>query len=360
MSRLGCALGTLTVLAGCAAGPRAPSMLPFHVAVIPVGVTARSSEAVDTAFELDVDAEDFGRELASYLDGGAFARATLLAPAPAGDRSLQHWVAARAQLAPTTWSGASSSTRGWSSTSGNDLLWLGLLLFEFGGPAGWLLADRDYHAQAVLRTHFYDVHRFRSEDSSYVARHQLNRIDARQDRTSLNFLDRAHLGHYLLSALLPAGILARETARAESRLEQEIGASLREQLGQSIGNQREQLLVPDGARFWLAPDQPATLERSGGTVHVAVDVLVDADRREFLDEFTLVADRATRFPFDLRLAAPEPVASAADGGPAPVYRYRIRETIEVTGDSVQLIVQDTSRNGTRRTFTFQVAGEAGR
>lgn len=291
----------LLALASCASTSQsADDALPFHVALIPVVTSphvpvAKAPESDDESVKLSLERDVLSQDLRASLDGPCFARASLLAlPANVSPAEFDAWSAAERDdhwLAEAERVGAdlvlecevASSERAVGAS--NDKFWLNLPLFLLGGPSCYFVGDRTYTGDARLHAALYELHALRSGRATLAdGRSRVVQAEARFHSEALTFLERADggFGQYLLSFVVPAGLLAQDG----SGVEESLSASLTEQLStgltEELARQREEIADADRvAPFRLAPD--VRVVAADGWLDVAGEVLLrlgDVERME--------------------------------------------------------------------------------
>lgn len=262
--------------------------LPFHLALLPTEVHDTSAstprpEARDSAdrddMRLVLDSAQVSPVLAAEL-ASAFARTTLLAPpddAAAfarlsdGERELYWQERARA-------AGADLLLRARLlldpaiDEERNEKFWLNLPLFLLGGPMCYFVGDRSYHVAARLQGEIFEVSSVHLELEDFALLTIPLYVEAGEQ--DLRFLDRADgAGHYLASLLVPAGLLARQTARIEAQLEERLPRSLGHALAAKIFAGRAELeRSPVLGGFQLDGRALRTTALADGLTKVAIPV----------------------------------------------------------------------------------------
>lgn len=229
----------------------------------------------------------------------------------------------------------------------NDRFWLNLPLFALGGPFCWFVADRSYHCYARLDGEVFDVtaasKRKRLHRESRV--HEFKRESA---ETSLNFLDRASgAGHYLLSVVCPAGLLATESASIPSAIDTAITQQLGLEMTRSLQDGTTQIEESDLVDFFPKD----------------VHVVDEGSRRALVGDFVLKVGIVTELG-GLRYrvgdtrewteAAWSPLR-AAERADRRIYPFVI-DLQGVTAETVQVQVEQLDQDLTQRTFTYSIRG----
>lgn len=95
----------------------------------------------------------------------------------------------------------------------NSAFWLNLPLFLLGGPMTWFVNDRSYFLEAQLTAEVHAVDPLAKQLASLAdGRSRLQSVRSSAGEVPLDFLDRAdHGGQYLLSVIVPSGLLATDT-----------------------------------------------------------------------------------------------------------------------------------------------------
>lgn len=289
----------LATLASCASTSQSShDAMPFHVALLPVVATGTSGTHVaaqDDGVRLSLEPGALSRDLRSSLDGACFTRASLLAP-PAGVPAAEfetwsaserddHWLAEAERIGADLVLECEVASSGRAVGAANDKFWLNLPLFLLGGPSCYFVGDRTYTGDARLRAALYELHALRSGRATLAdGRSRVVQAEARFRSESLTFLERADggVGQYLLSLVVPAGLLAREGRGVEESLSTSLAEQLSSGLTEELGRQRDEIADADRvAPFRLDP--AVRIEASEGELAVRGDVLLrvgDVERME--------------------------------------------------------------------------------
>jgi len=271
--------------AGCAANaPRSEAPLPFHVAVVPIGVPS-SVETDAEGVVLALDSERITCDIVDELDGRVFSRASAIdLPSSVGAEEFNAWSgperdawtleAARTLEADLLleWEVDAHSPVEHES---NEKFWLNLPLFLLGGPACWFVDDQTYHVDARLSGILSDLGPVNAGRTTLQrGGSRLSDLEARVDDATLDFLDRVggNPGQLVLSVLVPPGFLGREGARAEEALSEKVSGLLATELRNRVSDDRNRILR--GERlidFYLAADASAEWDESG--LHFSGEVL---------------------------------------------------------------------------------------
>jgi hypothetical protein len=364
------ALATL-LAAGCASqATEEQHPLPFHVAVIPLEPVA--SDALTPTdmdgeplpdVKLSFDPARTTKTLVAQLDGKSFTRATELGypddrtreeflALPAGEQE-DYWVAAAEdagadlvlltefQFAPTIWSNT------------NNSFWLNLPLFLLGGPFCYFVDDRDYHSNVALEAQFFDVTPLRLKEASFSRKRkaQIMLLDKRVKRSDLDFWDRAsgNVGHFALSLIVPAGLLATQSDGVRETLEEEIVAELAGELVDEVRLRSD--LVSRGQAlydFWVDPASVQVVQAAAGSELRGRLVLELGGNAERMDSFAYRLgpnEAPTTVPFD------EGTRKESLGGATRDYEFKVPLGAGTLPSEVRLEFEDASASARRR-YTF--------
>jgi hypothetical protein len=349
---------TLAVLglASCASQPpREPSRLPFHVAVVPVEVSARAapgpqdddSERADV--DLQFESKTLTQALAGALDEGCFTRVSLLTPVPGAAQVDPYagWLEeARAKGADLILD-AKLTYDPAIRTELNGQFWLNLPLFLVGGPFNWLVNDRSYLVDVRVELELYDVATALRSGQSLDASSRVARVERRSDEVRLDFIDRADsAGHWALSLLVPSGLLAQESGSVPEELEltlsEQLAADLRGAIEEHVYDIRSSEVV---AFYPEAEDIVSSAGQrflEGQMVLELGDVSELGELRYRIDSGPLVS--AAWGPDELDRSARRPTR-----------RYPFRIPLgDLDSGTVQLEVQQLDRFASTRTFTYLI------
>jgi hypothetical protein len=263
--------------------------MPFHVALVPTEVLVESAEvpaqAAEAApreggFRLELRDDEVSRSLTDELQR-AFVRATLLAPpADAGAFAAltprereEHWQAEARAVGANLLLRSRLIHEVRISGRRNERFWLNLPLFFLGGPFCYFVGDRSYEASARLQAEFFEVTAGRGE----LEEHSLLAIPlyAEHEGFDLNFLERAPgPGSYLVSLVVPAGLLARENSKIEATLAERLPHALGQELVRKAEQARVQFeLNPDLCDLALDVDRTTLVRAADGSVRVHAPLL---------------------------------------------------------------------------------------
>ncbi len=296
----------LTLLVGCAGpGHDDGPQLPFRVAVLPTTVRALAAhpDAEDAGVTLRLEEVQVRASLLAKLDGLAFTEAVLLElPEDVAIEAFlaqplwqqdEHWVSEARRAGADLLVETDLAYREGASGTRNDKFWLNLPLFGMGGPACYFVEDRTYVADAILHANVHDLNPvYEGVASLEDGRAQLFETSLRFDGVTMDFLDRAgsNPGSFLVSLLLPAGLLATKGSNVDSQLTRdvmnELGAALVHEVRASAS---EVLVADDVVPFHLDPDWSWIEEGDELLLVGAVSRMDAADAR--LAEWRSVAGR---------------------------------------------------------------------
>ena len=250
--------------------------LPFHVAILPVEVTAEAeapapvgedppevAEEVTLVFnETDVTAG-----LTQALGERCFVLATpltyreevgrdeFLARPPA--EQDRHWIQAAQDIRADLLVSAQLVHREQVRTDINNSFWLNLPLFLLGGPMTYFVDDRSYYLDAELDVELFELQPLVSQTTTLENQDaRLQRIDSDIQEARLDFLDRAdHAGHYALSIIVPSGLLATESEEVAVELQAAMIDALVSEVVRKIDDQSSLLVQADDlVDFHMIPE----------------------------------------------------------------------------------------------------------
>lgn len=392
---LAAALPLLLASTACSTAPDvAPEPLPFHVAVAPIDqpvirVGSSVEHAGDTDMSLWIDPEALAAELARTLEERCFTRVTLLdgpvggSDTPSGDRRRFLVERARAAGADLILECELEYETGiWYERNGN--YWPNFLLFLMGGPFCYFLKDYTYHAEAELVAHLYDLNAIDNDEvllGDRQARLVLSSVNF--DGAPMNFVGRngPKAGKYVVSVLIPSGLLSKETDVLEGRLRQAVVEELGDQLARGLIGKREVLARAGGpAPFYLDLDQLELGVDPDGTISLRGDVhLIQEGLIERMDRYRIQVDSGpvvehgfgaplwsaepgTAGPLEALEQSDEELAAAIEAS-APRYtgratrlRYELDERIPATAGphTVRLELEAGQRDRFVRSYTFEI------
>lgn len=300
------ALVALAVLFGACASspPLEPEPLPFHVALVPldtVEVRAVSSglEGQPTGMQLAVDPAVLSQLIAESLEAQAgFSRATLLVQGgPLASAAMDEverermWIdragAVQADLILVCDVSLSPTVH----QEANSRFWLNFPLYLLGGPFAWFVRDRTYYMDARLDAVFYAPELLNTDGGRLTDPFaRVASVNAYFGELDQNFITRAHggLGRYALSAIIPAGFLAKESEAMAASLSLATQDSLCRTLAEGVQGDRDDLLRGDdlATPFYLDATQLTLESRADGSLVlrgvVELEVLSEVTQMDLL------------------------------------------------------------------------------
>jgi len=363
------ALAALVTAAACRSAPPLPPPLPFHVALAPVealntdlSITrareasyARSGEASHGQVE-GVESDDEEEVLTLHLDPGrvtkgleealrkGFARVTVLDPPQEADfaswsedERAGHWREKSLDAGADLWVQPSVSYEPRIEHEANEKFWLNMPLFLLGGPFCYFVSDNTYNARVKLNADFIDVTSPHDDPLSGNVLPVPIQVDFKG--TDLNFVERADdAGDYLLSIIVPAGFLSRQSP--------DVVEEVRDDIIDEIADLfvRE---VLDNDRFFSRADRLAAVELSHARA------VVRRDGQEVLLELPVRANRFVIRAGDVRISGLVSGEEDENG-----YQW-IRRRVAVSEDTshIQLRLEDARSEGRRYTLVLPQASE---
>lgn len=369
-------LATLALLApvSCAGlGPGAGGKLPFKVAVIPfeVAVTAAPATAVEdsTTFEPSFEPAEFTRSVRDAL-GERFADAVVL-PYPAGvpveefrrqpqQQQDEYWLRTCAEVDADLVLECDVKVPRRAIYSRNGKFWLNLPIFLIGGPLCYFVEDTTFtpEGEARLDAVLHQVRPIRSGRATLANGFaEVARCDVKFDGVSFDFIDRAQVGNYFASLLVPPGLIARGNDRVCRRFAAEVSHGLAAGLEHEIDASSSSILKTESlADFFLKSDVEAVASGSELRVHgeVAIRSASAADMREYVIRY---GDKSVTGA----LADPEPDPLLSTGR-EQFLKLRFSETLprQAEVDKVRIELVQGGRDQIARTFTVAVSEAASR
>jgi hypothetical protein len=315
-------------------------------AVRPAAIPAEAADTLRVTFGEAELSRAFADELRTCFTG-----VSMLSPPPAGaaDAGRRAWVQEARATGADLIVDATLTYDPAVTTSLNDRFWLNLPLFALGGPFAWFVADRSYRCQGKLEVQVYDLGasgaagEYAFDDASRIVR-----VDRQAEPASLNLIDRAGLPHYVLSMLIPAGLVGPESAAVPDELRKAITAQLATAIASALQERSEDLargaavdFHPEGVHVeqdargrWLVGD--VVLELGSGNASDLGDLTYRFD----LGAFTRASWGEIR------------VEAHGRSGGRKYHAFRIPLGKAV---KVQVEVEQRDRFSSRRTFTYATA-----
>lgn len=369
------ALAALATAFSCQTTAPLPGPLPFHAALAPVEALnnelsipkareasyARAREASyaepreashgpgegdesDDAKEvltLHLDPSRVTKGLEDALRKG-FARVTVLDPpreadfaGRSEDERAGYWREKSLEAGADLWVQPSVSYEPRIEHRANEKFWLNLPLFLIGGPFCYFVADNTYNARVKLNADFIDVTSPHDDPLSGNVLPVPIQVDFKG--TDLTFVERADdAGDYLLSIIVPAGFLSRESP--------DVVEEVRDKIIDEIADLfvRE---VLENDRFFSRADRLAAVELAHARA------VVRRDGQEVVLELPVRANRFVIRAGDARISDLVSREEDADG-----YHW-IRRRIVVSRDTshIQLRLEDARSEGRRYTLRIPEA-----
>lgn len=342
--------------------------LPFKLAVIPfeVVVTAapEASDEESTTFEPSFEPTEFIRSIRDSL-ATRFADAVVL-PWPQ-NRSIEefrrlpqeqqddYWLKTCAEVDADLVLECDVKVPRRACYARNGKFWLNLPVFLIGGPLCYFVEDTTFtpEGEARLGAVLHQIRPIRSGRATLANGFaEVARCDVKFDGVSLDFLDRAQVGNYFASLLVPPGLLARGNERVCRRFAAEVSHGLASGLSREIDASSSSILKTESlADFFLKPDVEAVA--SGGEVRVHGEVAIRSASAADMREYVIVyGDRSVTGT----LADPEPDALLSTGR-EPFLKLRFSEVLQrqANVDRVRIELVQGGRDQIARTFTVAVS-----
>jgi hypothetical protein len=368
MRTLVAALALLAPVSCAGLGHGGGGPLPFKVAMIPfdVAVTTESVATDDdaTTFEPHFEAADFVRAIRDAL-GTRFADAVVL-PWPPGmtveefrrlpqAQQDDHWMKLCAEVDADLVLECDVKVPRTARYSRNEKFWLNLPVFLIGGPLCYFVKDTTFtpEGDARLGAVLHQVRPIRSGRATLANGYaEVARCDVKFDGVSFDFIDRAQVGSYFASLVVPPGLLARDNSRVCTRFAAEVSHGLAAGLAREVEASSPAILKTDNlADFFLKQDVEAVASGDELLVHgeVAIRSASAADMREYA---IIYGDRRVTGV----LADPEPDTLLSTGR-EQFLRIRFSKTLarQARVDRVRIELIQGGRDQIARTFTVAVS-----
>ncbi len=328
-------------------------------------VTATNAAPEFAGFGLTLTPTSVAERIAQVLDHAYFTRATVLAYPDGVDAAefatwsreeqSAHWVAAALDVHADLVLRGVVHYSPLTETSINSSFWGSLSILLLGiGPATWVIDDRDYALDVSFDASIYDLSTALEpgallEDSSL----RLARSHHRLGKTSMDLLDRAEgdAGTFLLSFVIPAGFLAKESDQTERALSTKVSEGLAHTFGREMQARADELIAADHL-FDFRPED-VIVRRGPEGFELSGDFVLDLGSVEALGGFSLRAG-------DVHLSEASfgrGLAEEGEGRHFRSLRYPLSLSLPAAteADTVQIEVWDGSRDQNRRTFTFPIS-----
>jgi hypothetical protein len=366
-------LAGLLATAGCASTRGAAGgTLPFKVAVIPFDAAAlpdgRGSEGTAAA------AADEGDTIAPRFDPARLADAVrdalrdrfadaVVLPWPAGTSIEEFQKRSRAEQ-DEWWRRACAAADAdlvlecdakvprRATYGANEAFWLNLPLFLIGGPFCWFVDDTSYHGEARLEAVLHQVLPIAGGRATLAdGDAEVARFEVRLDEVRMDFLDRGEPLGYVLSFVIPPGLLDRNNAHVEEHFARALGDGLAAGLARRVDESAGTILASESlADFYLLRDVRAVA--SGGAVVVTGAVEVRSESAgEMRGCVVHCGDRSV--DGTLAEARPDPARSSER---APRSRIAFSATVPrgQGADRVRIELTQGGRDPIGRTFTVLI------
>ncbi|MCA8973192.1 MAG: hypothetical protein KDC98_00650 [Planctomycetes bacterium] len=353
------ALAIATLTSGCVSHAAMTQRLPFHLAVMAPTTKAGSRATVDesqgnpTALQLRFDDDALAARLCHELEL-RFHKVSLLGAVTDQAENLQAARQVGADLILDARLGYDPSIH----TALNDRFWLNLPLFALGGPFCWFVNDRSYYFSSQLEGRLYDVTIAASRTKILDESSLLLRTVSDSTEASLDFLDRADgVGAYLLSIVVPAGLIGSESDSAAL----ELSAAVTDQLCQAIAQTLQSRAIDVIGSGTLVKFEPRNVRviREGKRKLLVGEVVLELG--SVADDLGTLRYRCDNGEFHDASWGTEVVEPPQLGRPgSKTYPFRI-PIDSPTAELVQIEVEQLDTWASKRTFTYSLAAtDAGR
>jgi hypothetical protein len=364
-------LMTVALLGSCASQSRRDEpLLPFHVALIPLqsatAVATTETPSSEEALKLTIDPPALSGLMRKALED-CFAHVTLLS-LPDGlsrdefeqwstDERNAYWAKASAAAGADLIMESELHIAPQLHGSTNEKLWLNLPLFLAGGPFCYFIGDNTYSGEARLDAWLYDVRSIATSRATLAdGRTELAHVQARFHGADLDFLDRAggNVGSFVASLVIPAGLLARESAHVEPCVAKCAVEDLAQGLARELHGESERLLLGERlTSFYFAPD--CALTRQGDMMRFRGTVLLRTGDIQRMDTWRLEVDGAATDGEFGRAVIDESLSTAQ----SQYLRYVLDVRVPASPSAQQgrLTIVGGGRDVAVRTFTFALAEE---
>lgn len=341
------------LLAACQSQQGRSVALPFHVAMTPVAIerTAHAASAADaeaSALALTFDEGELSRAFANEMRT-CFAGVTTLSAPKAGGLEVgqQAWVQEARAAGADLIVDATLTYDPTVTTALNDRFWLNLPLFALGGPFAWFVADRSYRCQGKLEVQVFDLGasgangEYAFDDASRVVR-----VDRQAEAASLNLVDRAAFPHYVLSLLIPAGLVGPESAAVPDELRKAITAQLARAIVGALQERSEDLAR--GAAVDFHPEGVHVEQDARGGRSLVGEIVLELGSGN-ASELGQLKFRFDHGAFQRAEWGDTRIEAHARSGGRKHHAFRIPLG---SAAKVQMEVEQRDRFASRRTFTY--------
>jgi hypothetical protein len=356
------------VACGCASNRSAQEvegLLPFHVAVIPLGaedVRTGIDEVTEhdaSEFEIELESGRISEAVQRSLDETLFTVATLLErPSSPGDLADdEYWIEQAREIgADLLLECHALKYERWVTSHKINLYSSSLPLFLLGGPFVYFINDRAYAVDARVSVTLYDVNPILAAVDEPGAVAEIDRalmiqsFDGRADDVRVNFLDRTDfddLGAYGASLVMPTGFLAKSNETVRAVVIDQAIESMGKNVADAISDHASEILEPDPrlARFFLDVKTIRTRRTAEGGVRFDAEVVLHRSKDvDALDSALLYVD-GDAYEVDIEL-----IRSQDDA-----LRFRASAIVASAraGARISLRLSDNGHVPTTRSWTVQ-------
>jgi hypothetical protein len=247
---------------------------------------AKASEDAEglTSMTIAIDPTSFADQLAIDLEAVSFVRVgTVLAPDSGRDEQIDQDAQEEALVTEARESGADLLLECRLEYSPSILCertvfgGIGWFLFALGGPFGILLEEHTYYADVTLHATFYDAAMMGGGEvrlGSAAGRVVL--VTTSFPGVALDMIDRADGPEdYAMALIMPAGYIATESESLQVTIQEDVLASLSQQLASRVLKWRDRLIRSSGKEagvFAFDPDQFAIDQGVDGKIKISGQV----------------------------------------------------------------------------------------
>lgn len=351
------ALLFLVMLSGCATQARSEDRLPFHIAIAPAvcavdaQMTSQRRAGDATAMQLVIDNGKVSNQLAQAM-ATTFMRVTMLTAKAGEPVSTKAW-ASRAKAAGADLLLQPALTYAPTVHSElNDRFWLNLPLFAIGGPLNWFVSDRSYYCDTELAGSLVDVSVATTSELSSASIDDdasVMEITNPASAAALNFLDRADgVMPYLLSLVIPAGLIASESDAATNALDDSVITQVTAAMAKGLLDRGNNITRWKGVSFHPRDLQ---VQLVGGKRVLRGALWLEPGAATAITRMQHRIAGKNWQPTTMR-ETDKTLPTATSKG-RTVYEFEIPLEATFTG-SVQFDVTQNDRFSSHRTFTYQV------